>query len=104
MGTSDTASDWAPDAPPPTGMRNVPVEYTVVGLSEQPIDVANETGNWLLADQDDNHYSPYVMVISGDNVLEVENGSTWTAHAIFQVPEGSTALTALIYDAYIKIE
>lgn len=91
------------DTPPPTGMRNVPVEYTVVGLSEQPIDVASETGYWLVADQDDNHFSPYVTVITNENVLEVENGATWTAHAIFQVPEASTDLTALIYDAYIKL-
>lgn len=93
----------APDDAPPAGMRNVPVEYTVVGLSDQPVDIAGETGYWMLADQDDTHYGPYVTVIRNENVLDVEKGATWTAHAIFQVPEESTDLTALIYDAYITL-
>jgi hypothetical protein len=42
-------------------------------------------------------------VISGENVLDVEKGATWTAHAMFQVPEASSDLTALIYDAYITL-
>ena len=92
-----------PDAPPPAGMRNVAVEYTVVGLSEVPVDVAVETGYWLVADQDDNHYSPYVTVIRDENVLAVEKGAPWTAHAMFHVPEASTDLSALIYDAYITL-
>ncbi|MET1042712.1 MAG: hypothetical protein ABWX59_01170 [Microbacteriaceae bacterium] len=88
----------------PEGMVNVFLEYTVTNLSpDQPYDAVTESGYWQVVDEDGNEYPVYARNIGDQNVLPVEPGASWEAHAIFQVPADATGLMILIYNAYIKL-
>ena len=90
--------------PAPEGMVNVFLEYTMTNLSpDQPYDAVDESGYWQVVDEDGNEYPVYARRIADQNVLPVEPGASWEAHAIYQVPADATGLTLLIYDAYIKL-
>ncbi len=90
--------------PAPEGMVNVFLEYTMTNLSpDQPYDAVDESGYWQVVDEDGNEYPVYARRIADQNVLPVEPGASWEAHAIYQVPADATGLMLLIYDAYIKL-
>lgn len=90
--------------PAPEGLVNVFIEYTTTNLSpDQPYDAVDESGYWQVVDEDGNEYPVYARRIADQNVLPVEPGASWEAHAIYQVPADATGLMLLIYDAYIKL-
>ena len=90
--------------PAPEGLVNVFIEYTMTNLSpDQPYDAVDESGYWQVVDEDGNEYPVYARHIADQNVLPVEPGASWEAHAIYQVPADATGLMLLIYDAYIKL-